>query len=484
MPIQQLPRNPSLENLRKQAKSLHRAVVSKDPDALNTVREFHPAQDPQPFKLSTAQLVLARSYNFPSWTRLKQYVQVVSQHTFSPPSQPDESEPLADRFVRFACLDYQSDHISRRVRARELFAENRTIADENFYAAVTVGNGSVVQQMLATNPALATSRGGPHNWEPILYAAYSRFDSVEKEHSTLEVAKLLLRYGADPNSFFLWDSEYLFTVLTGVFGEGERGPTHQPEHQYSLALARLLLEAGADPNDSQTLYNRMFTGGTKHLELLFEFGLGSSAKASWFNSLGQPTQTPRDMLQQQLAWAAKYGQFERARLLVEHGVDVNEPDSRFNRPPLELAILHGNQRIADYLLAHGAKQVVLDPLEEFAAACLAGDEARVNSFLQLDPNLIEKLGEHRVGLLQLAAESGKFDAIRLMAKLGFDLNAVKRTSALHHAAMSGDLQMAKLLIDLGANPLVRDEEFNAFPLGWAEFGQKLEVAEFLKQFEE
>ena len=273
-------------------------------------------------------------------------------------------------------------------------------------------------------------------------------------------------------------------MLTGVFGEGERGPTHQPEHQYSLALARLLLEAGADPNDSQTLYNRMFTGGTKHLELLFEFGLGSSAKASWFNSLGQPTQTPRDMLQQQLAWAAKYGQFERARLLVEHGVDVNEPDSRFNRPPLELAILHGNQRIADYLLAHGAKQVVLDPLEEFAAACLAGDEARVNSFLQLDPNLIEKLGEHRVGLLQLAAESGKFDAIRLMAKLGFDLNAVKRTSALHHAAMSGDLQMAKLLIDLGANPLVRDEEFNAFPLGWAEFGQKLEVAEFLKQFEE
>jgi hypothetical protein len=484
MPIQHLPRNPSLENLRKQAKSLHRAVLANDAEALNKLREFHPTQDQQKLTLAGAQFVLARSYDFPSWTKLKQYVQVVSQRTFSPPTEPDDAEPLADRFVRYACLDYQSDHVSRLVRARELFAENRTIADENFYAAVTVGNVSVVRQMLLTNPALATSRGGPHNWEPILYAAYSRFNSDEKEHSTLEVAGLLLRYGADPNSFFLWDSEYLFTVLTGVFGEGERGPTHQPEHQYCLPLARLLLEAGADPNDSQTLYNRMFTGGTKHLELLFEFGLGSTAKASWFNSMGQPMQTPADMLQQQLAWAAKYGQFERARLLVDHGVDVNRPDSRFNRPPLELAILHGNQRIADYLLDHGAKQVVFDPLDEFAAACLAGDEDKVNSLLKLDGKLIEKLGGHRVGLLQLAAESGKFDAIRLMAKLGFDLNAVKRTAALHHAAMSGDVEMAKLLIELGADPLVRDEEFNAFPRGWAEFGEKREVAEFLRQFEE
>lgn len=484
MPIQQLPRHPSLENLRKQAKSLHRAVISKDPVALSTVSEFRPQQDPQTFKLSTAQLVLARSYDFPSWARLKEYVRVVGQRSFNPPTETDEAEPLADRFVRYACLDYQSDHSSRRFRARELFEGNKTMADDDFYVAVTVGKVSTVKAMLEREPILATKRGGPHNWEPILYAAYSRFDGDEKDYSTLEVTRLLLRHGADPNSFFLWDGEYLFTVLTGVFGEGERGPIHQPEHQYCRPLARLLLEAGADPNDSQTLYNRMFTGGIEHLELLFEFGLGSTEKASWFNRMGQPTQTPAEMLQQQLAWAAKYGQFERARLLVEHGVDVNQPDSRFNRPPLELAILHGNQKIADYLLDHGARRVVFDPLDEFAAACLAGNEDKVNAMLQLDGKLIEKLGDHRVGLLQLAAESGKFDAIRLMAKLGFDLNSVKRTTALHHAAMTGNVEMAKLLIELGADPLVRDQEFNAFPRGWAEFGQKLEVAEYLRQFEE
>ena len=45
------------------------------------------------------------------------------------------------------------------------------------------------------------------------------------------------------------------------------------------------------------------------------------------------------------------------------------------------------------------------------------------------------------------------------------------------------LEMAKLLIGLGADPLIRDIEFNARPLGWAEYGKQTEVAEFLRQFE-
>jgi ankyrin repeat protein len=43
--------------------------------------------------------------------------------------------------------------------------------------------------------------------------------------------------------------------------------------------------------------------------------------------------------------------------------------------------------------------------------------------------------------------------------------------------------MVKLLIELGADPSVRDEEFNATPLGWAEYGERKEVAEFLRSIE-
>jgi hypothetical protein len=43
--------------------------------------------------------------------------------------------------------------------------------------------------------------------------------------------------------------------------------------------------------------------------------------------------------------------------------------------------------------------------------------------------------------------------------------------------------MVKLLIELGADPSVRDEEFNATPLGWAEYGERKEVADFLRSIE-
>jgi ankyrin repeat protein len=486
MPTQKLPNNPSLENLRKQAKSLRKTVLAKDTDAIARIREFHPRADERlnNFSLSDAQLVVARGYDFPSWTKLKQYVDTVSQHFFLPPeiSKADTSESLVDRFIRLACLDYRSDHASRRVRARELFAEHPEFAHENIYAAATVGDVVAVQRFLRENPKLARARGGPHHWEPLLYACYSRLNSDVKEDSTLAVARILLEHGADANAGFLWDGNYLFTALTGAFGEGEAGPTHQPEHQYCYELARLLLEAGADPNDSQTLYNRMFTGGTRHLELMFEFGLGSNSDNVWTRRLGPRQDSPAARLQLQMGWAAKYNQIERLRLLVEHGVDVNAADSRLERTPYELAVLHGNKEVAEYLLAHGAKAIALGELDAFATACLAGDEKQARSLLSRNALLITQLGPRRAELLQIAAENDKREAIRLMSQLGFDLNEVKRNTALHSAAFSGHLEMAKLLISLGADPTIRDTEFNAMPLGWAQYNEKAEVAEFLKQF--
>ncbi len=89
----------------------------------------------------------------------------------------------------------------------------------------------------------------------------------------LDVARMLLAAGADPNAGYLWQGLACpFTVLTGVFGEGELGPVRQPRHPCAQPLARLLLTAGADANDAQALYNRMFEPGNDHLELLFELG--------------------------------------------------------------------------------------------------------------------------------------------------------------------------------------------------------------------
>jgi len=479
----ELGRNASFENLRKQAKSLLRGVRENDPDATAVAHRFYANGEID--SLSDAQLVIARSYGFTSWAKLKSHLNLVAECSILPNqyAAADESSSIVDRFINLACLTYCMDHASRRDQARDLYAANPSLSRESIYTAATIGDVGAVRQMLQQNPALARQRGGPHNWEPLLYAAYSRLNSTVKEHSTLAVARLLLQHGADPNAGFLWDRHYLFTALTGAFGEGEAGPVHQPEHQYCDQLARLLLEFGADPNDAQTLYNRMFTGGTRHLELLFEFGLGKQSDGVWFKRLGDRLDSPAEMLQEQMAWAAKYNQMERLRLLVEHGVDVNLPDKRFHRPPYELALLHGNTEIAQYLLSHGAIKTSLSRLDEFKAACLNANAGRARTLLAKDTTLIDQLGAERAELLNVAAEADKREAIRLMAALGFNLNERKRTAALHLAAGGGHLEMVKLLIELGADPQVRDEEFSATPLGWAEYGQRSEVVDFLRQFD-
>jgi len=78
MPVRGLPVRPDLEQLKHQAKDLLRALHAGDPAAIAELREFHPdAIDPAIAKLADAQLVLARSYQASSWTRLVQAVELV-----------------------------------------------------------------------------------------------------------------------------------------------------------------------------------------------------------------------------------------------------------------------------------------------------------------------------------------------------------------------------------------------------------------------
>jgi hypothetical protein len=73
MPARRLPVRPNLDQLRHQAKDLLRAVRQGDPDAVLDFQTYHPETiDPADAKLADAQLVLARSYEAPSWPRLLQ----------------------------------------------------------------------------------------------------------------------------------------------------------------------------------------------------------------------------------------------------------------------------------------------------------------------------------------------------------------------------------------------------------------------------
>jgi hypothetical protein len=70
-----LPASPSLEQLKKQARLLQRAVRSGHPKAVALAAEHHPSKVAlDTFSLDSAQFVLARSYGFASWPALRQHL--------------------------------------------------------------------------------------------------------------------------------------------------------------------------------------------------------------------------------------------------------------------------------------------------------------------------------------------------------------------------------------------------------------------------
>ncbi len=74
LPTRQLPRNPNLGQLRKQAKDLLDRYRSGNPAAVAEVERFERRPDPRVFALHDAQRVLARAYGYDSWPKLKAFV--------------------------------------------------------------------------------------------------------------------------------------------------------------------------------------------------------------------------------------------------------------------------------------------------------------------------------------------------------------------------------------------------------------------------
>ncbi|MDX6593345.1 MAG: hypothetical protein QOJ13_2541 [Gaiellales bacterium] len=493
MPTRCLPGDPSVEHLERQAKELRRRACDGDAEAVSLVAEHHPRPpEPDALKLSDAQLVIARMYRFPSWQRLRRHVETVVEHTRTPHRQP-VGEPisgeadLVDEFLRLSCLTYGGDSFERWERARELLAEHPELSSATIHTTAATGDVAAAREALAREPSLAWRPGGPHAWEPLLYLAYSRLNSDRPGHSTLDVARLLLEAGADPNAGFLWEGlTPPFTALTGAFGGGEDA-THQPPHEYALELARLLLDAGADPNDDQTLYNRHFLPGSEHLELLFEYGLGSGDGGPWHRRLAPLHPSPREMLEEQLHFAAANDFADRVELLIRHGVDVNaapqHPILR-GRSAYETALANGGTRVAELLAAAGATPPQLDRVDELLVALMRADRSDVERMLAAEAGIAAQAAARDPARIVRAVELRRPDAVRLMVEVGFDVNHIDRTGVLHMAAFNGDRAMVDMLCELGADPTLTDREFDARPSGWAEHNEHPDLAAYLRDQEE
>ena len=74
VPSRRMRDNPDLEQLKRQAKELLRGFAAGNAKAVAEVNAHYHSADVAIFALHDAQLVIARSYSFESWPRLKAYV--------------------------------------------------------------------------------------------------------------------------------------------------------------------------------------------------------------------------------------------------------------------------------------------------------------------------------------------------------------------------------------------------------------------------
>lgn len=408
---------------------------------------------------------MATEYGFATWRQLEAYV-----------THPGDN---AD-FLLLSCLAYfQTDQPDNRARARKMLESDPDLGTHDIWHAACVGDVASVARFLDDEPALVDRRGGYFDWEPLLYACYSRLNL--DGHSTLGVAGLLVERGADPDSHYMWGGQYRFTALTGAFGEGEMGPVNQPPHEHRAALAGLLLDAGADPNDGQALYNTMFTPGHECLAMLLDHGLNRDHRNNWrwAGEDGVYTENPDRTLDYQLNWAVQNHHVERAKLLIDHGADATRR-TQDGKTLFEAAVRAGHPDLARYLAEHGAETAQLDLSARLIGACQAGDADVARQLVKDNPGLIERVQQAETDLVVDAAGTNRLQAVRLMADLGFDLGRLGNVAPLHQAAFQGHRAMVELLLAKGASLGVRDNYHAATPLQWALTAGSSEVADYLK----
>ncbi|BCB91122.1 ankyrin repeat domain-containing protein [Phytohabitans suffuscus] len=240
----------------------------------------------------------------------------------------------------------------------------------------------------------------------------------------------------------------------------------------------------------------MFDPDDSHLELLFEYGLGTGDGGPWKARIAE-LDTPATMLRTQLRWAVEHHQPDRVRLLVAHGVDFHSPfegdrptwSPGDGRTPVELALLNGDTAIADHLVAHGAAAPAPDPARDLIAAAFRADRSTVDRIRAGHPTAVAEARRARPGLIVWAATQATAETVTLLAELGFDVNAYGRgdapveepwETALHQSAVNGKVGLTRRLLELGADPDLRDRRFDGTPLDWARHFHQPQTAALLE----
>ncbi len=143
-----------------------------------------------------------------------------------------------------------------------------------------------------------------------------------------------------------------------------------------------------------------------------------------------------------------HGNLDRVReLLEEDPGQLNVLYEPWQETPLGAASHVGNRSIAEFLLEQGAPMTI-------CTAAMLGRKDIVGDLLTDDPALANAAGAHGISLLFHAAMSGDVELVEMIVAKGGSTESAGH--ALQGAVQFGHYEMAKWLLQKGADPNVAD----------------------------
>jgi ankyrin repeat protein len=388
-PMRRLPKQPSLEQLRNQAKDLLQNFRAGEPSAVAEVRQFERKPDIATFALNDAQRILARAYGFESWPKLKAFVDGVNIASFADAvkandaprvrvmlsSRPelvhmDMAESDERRALHFAVLDRNPAMVrllmeagadarkgvfphrdatsalaiardreyselvaiiegEERQRREEMSCPNATVspAQDQISAAIAQGETSTAMELLEADRSLiqACDRNGR---TPLHIAAQT---------ANVELVTWLLDWRANVTKKDTGDLAAL--DLAALAADPRNGNA-----QRFPAIARLLLERGAE----LTIHAAVALGDAERVRAMLGARPDLLREADRSGGL--------------LTVAVNHGHLKMVELLLDLGADVDERELLENveeptpswDKPLWYAALAGDIAISKLLLDRGA----------------------------------------------------------------------------------------------------------------------------------